>query len=105
MDLLKNLLFIQTSPGDYAILKDRWKNLTDILDSCKEKPLRFLRYYIMSHYEIDLSRGIREDEIYQWFVANADDAGIKLVPLKFGGYPRIESSVLRLLHAGQGSAR
>ena len=50
MDLLKNLLFMKTSSEDYPKLKDRWKTLIDVLDDCGEKPLRFLRYYIMSHY-------------------------------------------------------
>ncbi len=122
MDLLKNLLFIHTSPQDYVILKDRWKKLTDILDSCKEKPLRFLRYYIMSHYEIDLSRGLREDEIYQWFTGHAGEVGINSAPLNFvdrlisraesyahflqGRGPHGEPSrYLRNLHACSGTAR
>ena len=116
------MLFIHTSPQDYVVLKDRWKKLTDILDSCKEKPLRFLRYYIMSHYEIDLSRGLREDEIYQWFVGHAGEAGIHSAPLQFvdrlisraqsyaqflqGKDPHGEPNrYLRNLHACSGTAR
>lgn len=83
MDLLKNLLFIKTDSKQYSKLKGRWEKLAKILDSCKEKPLRFLRYYIMAHYEIDSSRGIREDEIYAWFVANAEKCGINDGPLDF----------------------
>ena len=83
MDLLKNLLFMKTSSEDYPKLKDRWKTLIDVLDDCSEKPLRFLRYYIMSHYEIDYHRGIREDEIYDWFVRNTEVCGIDRDPLGF----------------------
>ena len=83
MDLLKNLLFMRTSHADYPKLKDRWKTLIDVLDGCGEKPLRFLRYYIMSHHEIDYHRGVREDEIYDWFVKNADACGINDDPLGF----------------------
>ena len=83
MDLLKNLLFMRTSHGDYPKLKDRWKILIDVLDACGEKPLRFLRYYIMSHYEVDYRRSVREDEIYDWFVKNADACGINDDPLGF----------------------
>jgi len=83
MDLLKNLLFMRTSHGDYPKLKDRWKSLIDVLDGCGEKPLRFLRYYIMSHHEIDYHRSVREDEIYDWFVKNADACGINDDPLGF----------------------
>lgn len=83
MDLLKNLLFMRTGTQDYPRLKDRWKDLTDTLNGCGEKPLRFLRYYIMSHYETDTSRGLREDEIYQWFVEHSDETGIDRIPLAF----------------------
>jgi hypothetical protein len=83
MDLLKNLLFMRTESKDYPKLKDRWKTLVDTLDRCGEKPLRFLRYYIMAHHEIDYHRGIREDEIYDWFVTHAADSGIEADPLAF----------------------
>lgn len=83
MDLLKNLLFMKTPGGQYQKLKDKWKNLIDILDSCGEKPMRFLRYFIMSHYDIDTQKGLREDEIYGWFQKNADLCGINDNPLAF----------------------
>jgi hypothetical protein len=83
MDLLKNLLFMRTSSKDYTKLKERWKTLVDTLHRCGEKPLRFLRYYIMAHHEIDYHRGIREDEIYAWFVDHSADCGIDDDPLGF----------------------
>lgn len=83
MDLLKNLLFMRTISRDYPRLKERWKKLVDTLDSCAEKPLRFLRYYIMAHYEIDAHRVIREDEIYDWLVKHAAECGIDNDPLGF----------------------
>jgi hypothetical protein len=83
MDLLKNLLFIKTDNKDYAKLKEQWKTLIDILDRCQEKPLRFLRYYIMAHHQIDSHRSIREDEIYQWFVNHSSNYGIDTDPLNF----------------------
>lgn len=83
MDLLKNLLFMKTSSRDYPRLKDRWKKLVDTLDSHGEKPLRFLRYYIMAHHEIDYRKGIREDEIYDWFVQHSSECGIDADPLGF----------------------
>ena len=83
MDLLKNLLFMKTSQDEYPTLKDRWKRLIDILDQSGEKPLRFLRYYIMSHYDVDARRGIREDEIYDWFVDNSEYCGIDERPIEF----------------------
>ena len=83
MDLLKNLLFMQTSSDDYPKLKERWKKLVDTLDRAREKPLRFLRYFIMAQYAIDHHRGIPEDEIYDWFVTHAQECGIKDDPIGF----------------------
>jgi hypothetical protein len=83
MDLLKNLLFMRTISEDYHRLKERWKKLVDTLDACGEKPLRFLRYYIMAHYEIDSYRAIREDEIYEWLVEHSSECGIDDDPLGF----------------------
>jgi hypothetical protein len=37
----------------------------------------------MAHHEIDYRRGIREDEIYDWFVKHASDCGINADPLGF----------------------
>jgi len=83
MDLLKNLLFMKTPQDKYPTLKIKWKGLVDILDQANEKPLRFLRYFIMSHYKIDQTKGLREDQIYDWFVINADKSGINTDPILF----------------------
>ena len=70
MDLLKNLLFTQVDHNDFSKLKNEWKKITAPLEKKKEKPLRFLRYYIMANYEFKMPRNdsvVREDEIYSWF--------------------------------------
>lgn len=82
MDLLKNLLFMRTKQSEYGQLKTNWKALITALDR-KEKPLRFLRYFIMSHFEVDAHKGIREDEIYPWIVANSRTIGLEPDPLSF----------------------
>lgn len=71
MDLLKNLLFTQVKQEDFTRLKDEWKKITKPLEKNKEKPLRFLRYFLMANYVIKNRRAdaiVREDEIYDWFV-------------------------------------
>ena len=68
MDLLKNLLFTQVAHKDFTKLKNEWKKITGPLEKAKEKPLRFLRYFLMANYKITNKDGIvREDEIYDWF--------------------------------------
>lgn len=78
MDLLKNLLFTQVKQLQFTQLKDEWKKITKPLEKEKEKPLRFLRYFLMANYVIKNKRGdgvVREDEIYDWFV-DKDNAAL-----------------------------
>lgn len=78
MDLLKNLLFTQVKPDDFGKLKDQWKKITKQLEENNEKPLRFLRYFLMANYKIVNSRSdntVREEEIYDWFI-NKHNAAI-----------------------------
>lgn len=78
MDLLKNLLFTNVRQQDFTKLKDEWKKITKPLEQEKEKPLRFLRYFLMANYQIKNARGdavVREDEIYDWFV-NKENAAL-----------------------------
>jgi hypothetical protein len=77
MDLLKNLLFTQVKQAQFTQLKDEWKKITKPLEKEREKPLRFLRYFLMANYVIKNDRGdavVREDEIYDWFVAEENAA-------------------------------
>ncbi len=70
MDLLKNLLFTQVSTERFSQLKEGWKKITSPLEKNKEKPLRFLRYFLMANYEIKNERNdaiVYEDKIYDWF--------------------------------------
>ncbi|HEY5131436.1 MAG TPA: HNH endonuclease family protein [Bradyrhizobium sp.] len=78
MDLLKNLLFTQVKPSDFTRLKDEWKKITAPLEKAKEKPLRFLRYFVMANYKVKNGRSdavVREDEIYDWLV-DKDNAAL-----------------------------
>ncbi len=71
MDLLKNLLFTHVKTDEFTKLKDEWKKITKPLEKQKEKPLRFLRYFLMANYKIENNRSdstVREDEIYDWFI-------------------------------------
>ena len=85
MDLLKNLLFTQVQPEEFSDLKDRWKKVTGPLDKKREKPLRFLRYFVMASYPVDGDGIVREDEIYGWFTkaANAALVGYREKPAQF----------------------
>ncbi len=76
VDLLKNLLFIQMQRTQFQKLAKEWDKFKKSIlgKKIKEKPLRFLRYFIMTNYEITKDKKgeyiIREDDIYDWFVKN-----------------------------------
>jgi hypothetical protein len=82
MDLLKNLLFTHVQTHEFTRLKDEWKKITKPLEKAKEKPLRFLRYFLMANYKIEIYRSdkerrdgvVREDEIYDWFIKKENAA-------------------------------
>lgn len=90
MDLLKNLIFRQVGRDKFDKLKDKWRELIFILEKNGEKPLRFLRYFIMSNYpQADQgsdSNGkniVREDEIYKWMTDHADVCNYEVKPIEF----------------------
>jgi uncharacterized protein with ParB-like and HNH nuclease domain len=88
VDLLKNYLFIHTSKdtdrqAHWFTLTKKWEELLKILYQSNQEPLQFLRYYIMSHYKVDLSNNFPEEEIYDWFILKGEDYGIQKTPLKF----------------------
>ena len=89
MDLLKNLLFTQVSPKRFSQLKDEWKKITSPLERNKEKPLRFLRYFLMANYNTNENDRkdtiVREDEIYDWLSKkeNATLTGYQENPFEF----------------------
>lgn len=86
MDLLKNLIFQQLEKEDFQKINNEWKVITKTLEKHNQKPLRFLRYFIMANYLVrDTKDGevIREDEIYDWITKHADLCGYEKNPLRF----------------------
>lgn len=80
MDLLKNLLFVRTKQAEFGQLKLVWDELQAELRRSGEKPLRFLRYFIFSRYEVEQ---LREDGIYDWLKRNEARVGFGSEPIVF----------------------
>jgi Protein of unknown function DUF262/Protein of unknown function (DUF1524) len=107
MDLLKNLLFTQVKPSDFTRLKDEWKKITAPLEKAKEKPLRFLRYFVMANYKIKNVRSdavVREDEIYDWLVDKDNAALCDYKNDPFGFVRKIIRNVEQFIGFTQGRA-
>lgn len=82
MDLLKNLLFMNAKPDQFAKLKAEWKDLTQEIFDASEKPLRFLRYFILANYEVKDSK-LREENIYDWLTKSSAQTNHAADPLGF----------------------
>ena len=105
MDLLKNLLFTQVKQTHFTQLKNEWKKITKPLERGKEKPLRFLRYFLMASYAIKNSRGdavIRENEIYDWLIAKDNAAMCDYANNPFEFVRKVTQSVQHYLAFGNG---
>lgn len=89
MDLLKNLLFMKANKEQFDQLTAIWKEMIRIIEGprVREKPLRFLRYYLLSRYA-DARRAAKpltEDDLYAWLEEHKDrtDVAIDTQPLVF----------------------
>jgi uncharacterized protein with ParB-like and HNH nuclease domain len=101
MDLLKNLLFSKVKGEEFEELKTEWKKITSPLEGNKEKPLRFLRYFLMANYNTESKQKdgiIREDGIYDWFLDkdNIQSTGYQDKPLRF--VEKIKKNVNLYIH-------
>lgn len=89
MDLLKNLLFMKAGKTEYDKLTGLWKDMMRIIEGAKvkEKPLRFLRYFVLSMYPDARRAGkpLTEDDLYEWLEQNKsrENIQIDLHPLRF----------------------
>lgn len=82
MDLLKNLIFAKAKQKDYEKIKVKWKKMIDLLYHSQERPMRFLRYFILARYAED-GNYIAEKEVYDWFLKNESKCGYNTEPILF----------------------
>ncbi len=85
MDLLKNMVFRQVDRDRFKELNMDWKSITHSLEEIDEKPLRFLRYFIMANYDTSGERDgiLREDQIYSWLSRNNAQCRYEEAPFQF----------------------
>ena len=100
MDLLKNLLFMNARPDQFAKLKTEWRELTQELFDAGEKPLRFLRYLILASYDVKDSK-LREDDIYDWLNKADKQTNHVADPLGFAAWLRTAAKAYARFSQGQ----
>ena len=85
MDLLKNMIFRQVDRSKFKELNMNWKSITRSLEKIEEKPLRFLRYFIMANYDTSEEKDgiLREDQIYTWLTNNNKQCHYEEAPFQF----------------------
>ena len=85
-DLIKNRLFMHENQSSFKEITDSWRTLSNTLYEMKENPLRFMRYYIISHHKLEGEYGVRqlsEAKIFKWFDKNSDEIGAKEFPKEY----------------------
>lgn len=97
MDLVKNLLFSKANQKDFSKIKDIWKRITALLQSCgeDENPLRFLRYFMMARYHDGI---LREDDIYKWIISPSGKESLKYESNPLGLVTEIQFIAQRYAH-------
>ena len=85
MDLLKNMIFRQVDRSKFKELNMNWKSIPRSLEKIDEKPLRFLRYFIMANYDTSGEKDgiLREDQIYTWLTNNNEQCHYEEAPFQF----------------------
>lgn len=88
VDLLKNMLFRQVERDQFEKLNELWKSMIDTVKEAGEKPMRFLRYYLMATFDTqsssELRDGIlREGELFGWLTRHSDLTGYEKDPFGF----------------------
>ncbi len=85
VDLFKNMIFRQVDRDKFTGLNMTWKEITGTLESIDEKPLRFLRYFIMATYDTSGEKDgiLREDRIYEWLSRHNDQCHYVEQPFRF----------------------
>ena len=99
MDLLKNLLFVRSKQEQFGKLKSVWDGLQVELRKSGEKPLRFLRYFIFSRFEVEQ---LREDGIYDWLKRNEATVGFGQDPIAFARELVVAAKAYTRFLAGRG---
>jgi uncharacterized protein with ParB-like and HNH nuclease domain len=89
LDLLKNLLFMQVPKEDFGRLTTVWKNMVHTIEKTKtgrgEKPLRFLRYFVLANFSDARKKNkpLTEDDLYEWLSEHKLEIGITAAPIEF----------------------
>lgn len=83
IDLVKNLVFMRVKEDDFEYIKQTWKKIDNSFKEKGEKLTRFLRYYILSNFDVDYSNPPREESTYKWFRDNELLCGLRNNPKLF----------------------
>jgi len=90
---------------EFTKLKNEWKKITAPLEKANEKPLRFLRSFLMANHTIRNERAdavVRDDGIYDWFIDRANTALCGYADRPFEFMRRITRSVEHYLDFTEG---
>ena len=97
MDLVKNRIFSNVKdPSNFKKLNGEWKQITMPLEKGREKPLRFLKYFFISNYDVKEYHGksnLKESELFKWFSDSNTAKQIGYNDNQFAFIKRIQDNV------------
>ena len=77
LDLLKNLLFKMSGSDEHSQIAARWHEVIEILRKGGEKNnMRFLRYFLCAHYDLEHDKVIKAADVFEWFMENKERIGL-----------------------------
>ncbi len=83
-DLIKNKLFMEANKSLFSEITERWEELQETIFRMQEKPLRFMRYFIISHYKLTANfNTLSEKNVFEWFEKNSNQLILDSDPRKF----------------------
>lgn len=99
LDLLKNLLFMQVPQAQFDGLTKVWKKMVDTIDSTGrgEKPLRFLRYFVLANFPDARKKNkpLTEDDLYEWLSEHKERIEITSDPIAFAKRLHVSASAYK----------
>ena len=93
LDIVKDILYQNVDEASSDRLFDIWEEMKSSIADVDKDPMRFFRYFLMSHYE---TNGIlTKARVLDWFEKNDEVVKFKSAPIAFLGSLRDSAAIYR----------
>lgn len=93
LDIVKDILYQNVDEAQSDRLFDIWEDMKSSIADVDKDPMRFFRYFLMSHYE---TNGVlTKARVLDWFEKNDEVVQFKRAPIAFLGRLRDSAAIYR----------